>query len=168
MRNKKNYLLVGISLLTVFIISLFLIHPNFAPDFIISTVTPDINLKDENFNGVDLKRNINELHVDDTQKDVNNPQIHYLANGIRAITNKNGSIKKIAIDTNTNKSVKTSRGISLGDSLEKVKRNYGEDYFIRREQGIEILVYVDNNQFLEFWHWSNEVQEIRFVNTRID
>ena len=51
--------------------------------------------------------------------------------------------------------------ISAGDSLEDVKKYYGNDYYKRREQGVEIIVFEDKKIFFEFWYWNNEVQEIR-------
>ncbi|MGX2962076.1 hypothetical protein JNUCC23_23020 (plasmid) [Peribacillus sp. JNUCC 23] len=158
MRNKKKLILGTISSVVIFAIIIILTPSN----FILSVITPDINLKDENFDGIDLKQNINKLNVDKNKEDINNPHIHYLSNGIGVITNENSTIKYIAINNYTDRSVKTSRGISVGSSLDNVKRYYGEDYYNRREQGAEIIVYIDNNRFLEFWHWNNEVQGIRF------
>ena len=158
MRNKKTLILGVISLVVVFLIISFLIAPNFT----LSLVTPDINLKDENFDGVHLNQNINELNVDEISEDILNPNFYHLSNGVRIITDENRNIKNIAITHDTDKTVQTSRGISVGDSLENVKKYYGEDYYNRREQGVGIIVYVNKNKFLAFWHWNNEVQEIRF------
>lgn len=157
-RNKKKLILGIICSVVIFAIVIIIIPSN----FILSVITPDIALKDENFDGIDLKGNINKLNVDENKEDSSNPDIHYLSNGIRVITNEKGTIKNISINHYTDRSVKTIRGISVGDSLDSVKRYYGEDYYTRREQGVGIIVYVDHNKFLEFWHWNDEVQEIRF------
>ena len=158
MRNKKNLVSGIIGSFVIFAIVIIVTPSN----FILSAITPDIALKDENFDGIDLKENINKLNVDENKEDSSNPHSHYLSNGIRVITNEKGTIKNISINHYTDRSVKTTRGISVGDSLDSVKRYYGEDYYTRREQGVEIIVYTDNDQFLEFWHWNSEVQEIRF------
>ncbi len=158
MRNKKTLILGTISIVAVFTVIIFLIMPN----FILSVVTSDINLKGENFDGIHLNQNINELEVDEITEDNLNPNFYHLSNGMRVITDEKRFIKNIAITHNTDKTVRTSRGISIGDSLDIVKKSYGEDYYNRSEQGVEIIVYVDNNTFIEFWHFNNEVQEIRF------
>ena len=158
MTNKKKLILGIICSVVIFLIVIIITPSN----FILSVITPDIALKDENFDSIDLKKNINKLNVDENLEDSNNPDSHYLSNGIRIITNEKGTIKNISINQYTDRSVKTNRGISVGDSIDSVKLYYGEDYYTRREQGVEIIVYTDNNQFLEFWHWNNEVQEIRF------
>ena len=158
MRNKKTLIFGTISLVAIFTIIIFFIAPN----FILSVVTPDINLKDENFDGIHLNQDINELNVGEISEDILNPNFYQLSNGVRVITDENRFIKKIAITHDTDTTVKTSRGISVGDSLDNVKRYYGEDYYNRREQGVGIIVYVDKNKFIEFWHWNNKVEEIRF------
>jgi len=161
MRNKKKLIIGTISL--VAIISIFTIVILLAiPNFILSVITPDINLEDESFNGIRLNQNINEFNIADISVDINNPNFYNLSNGVRLIADGNGIISNIAITYDTNQKVKTSRGITVGNSLENVKRYYGEDYYNRREQGVAIIVYVDDNKFLEFWHWNDEVQEIRF------
>jgi len=154
MSNKKKLILGSISLIIIF--------PIIIMGILLSVATSDINLKDENFDGIDLMQNINKLYVDKSKEDINNPHIHYLSNGIRIVTNENDTIKYIAINNSTDKSVKTNKGISVGDSIYKVQQFYGEDYDNRSEQGTEIIVYNDSNRYLEFWYWNNEVQEIRF------
>lgn len=161
MRNKKKLIIGTISV--VAIISTFTIVIFFtAPNFILSVITPDINLDDESFDSIRLNQNISEFNIADISGDINNPNIYNLSNGVRLITDENGNINNIAITHDTSQTVKTSRGITVGDSLENVKRYYGEDYYNRHEQGVGIIVYVDDNKFLEFWHWNDEVQEIRF------
>lgn len=161
MVKKKKYLL-GIMSLVIFLAvgmsSIYLI----APHIIFSVITPDINLKDEKIGSINLNQNISEFNEGDVSKESNTLNTYYLSNGLRLITDKNGSIRIIAITHDTDKTIKTSRGITVGDSLENVKNNYGKDFYNRQEQGTEIIVYVDNNKFIEFWHWDNKVQEIRY------
>ena len=157
MKNKGILILGSISLVVVFLVISFL----FAPNNMLSLVTRDISLKDENFDGIYLNENINKLNANEISEDILNPNFYYLSNGLRVITDENKNIRNIAITHDTDKNVKTYRGISVGDSLENVKKFYGDDYYTRREQGVEIIVFVDKNKFLEFWYWNNEVQEIR-------
>jgi len=163
MKNKGR-LLGSTGLIVVFLMIVFLITPN----FVLSLITADINLKGENFNGIHLNENMSKLNPDRISKDTLNPNFYYLSNGMRVITDENKNIKNIAITHDTDKNIKTSRGISVGDPLENVIESYGEDYYKRREQGVEIIVYVDKNKFLEFWHWDHEVQEIRLGYNRIN
>ncbi|MFJ8234181.1 hypothetical protein ACIQ34_00390 [Ureibacillus sp. NPDC094379] len=154
----KGMVIVGsTSLVVVFFIIVFLIAPN----FVLSLITADIHLKGENFNDIHLNENINKLYPEGISNDTLNPNFYYLSNGMRVITDENKNIKNIAITHDTDQNIKTSKGISIGDPLENVIKSYGEDYYKRREQGVEIMVYVDKNKFLEFWYWNQEVQEIR-------
>jgi len=130
MRSKKKIILGTISLIITFAILIIVI--------LLSVDTPDINLKDENFDGIDLMQNIiNKLNVGEILKDTLNPNFHYSSNGMKIITDDNKNITNLAITHDTDKNVKTSKGISVGDSLEEVTKYYGEDYYKRREQGVE-------------------------------
>lgn len=160
MRNKKKLIMWTISIITIISTCTLVIYFT-TSNFILSVITPDINLADENFNGIYLNQNINEFNKADVSVDINNLKFYKLSNGVRLITDESGNINNIAIPHNVDQTVKTSRGVTVGDSLENVKRNYGADYYNRHEQGFGIIVYVDNNKFLEFWHWNDEVQEIR-------
>ena len=163
MKNKGR-LLGSTGSVVVFLMIVFLITPN----FVLSLITADINLEGENFNGIHLNENISKLNPDSISKDTLNPNFYYLSNGVRVITDENKNIKNIAITHDTDKNLKTSREISVGDPLENVIESYGEDYYKRREQGVEIMVYVDKNKFLEFWYWDHEVREIRLGYNRIN
>jgi hypothetical protein len=147
--------LVAISIL---IFSVLLLSPN----LIFFADKPKPNLEDENFGGMNLNQNINEINEVPVLENKDNPNIYYLSNGMRLITDKHGTIKMMAITHKTDKTVKTSRGISIGDSLETVKKTYDYEYDNREEQGVGIIVYKDNNHFLEFWHWDDKVTEIRY------
>lgn len=148
--KKKKYLLGFISLVAILIVSIFYLN------------TSEISLDNENFNGINLNQNINEFNEGDFSVDSNNQNFYNLYNGLRLKTDENGSITSIAITHDTDKKVMTSKGITVGDSLEDVKKKYGEDFYNRQEQGAEIIVYRDDNKYIEFWLWNNTVQEIRF------
>lgn len=53
--------------------------------------------------------------------------------------------------------------IRVGDTLQEVIQKYGTQYYKRVEQGMSIIGYVDrtNNTFIEFWHYNEEIYEIR-------
>ena len=112
MRNKKKLIIGTISLVAIisaFIVVIFLTAPN----FILSMITPDINLEDENFNGIHLNQNITEFNKADISVDIDNPNFYNLSNGVRLITDENGDINNIAITHDTNQTVKTSRGFTV-------------------------------------------------------
>lgn len=112
MRNKKKLIIGTISLVAIisaFIVVIFLTAPN----FILSMITPDINLEDENFNGIRLNQNITEFNKADISVDIDNPNFYNLSNGVRLITDENGDINNIAITHDTNQTVKTSRGFTV-------------------------------------------------------
>ncbi|MBM7661048.1 hypothetical protein JOC85_001820 [Bacillus mesophilus] len=53
--------------------------------------------------------------------------------------------------------------IRVGDSLQEAIQLYGSNYYTRVEQGMSIIGYVDraNKTFIEFWHYNDEIYEIR-------
>ncbi|MFC0216050.1 hypothetical protein ACFFK0_26985, partial [Paenibacillus chartarius] len=151
---------IGIAALSLVIIWFALIL--FAPQFIYTIITPKTNLEAENIAGVTLSKKIIDYSKEDFSQDHHNPNTYYFLNGVRVTSDTSGKFKSIDITHNTSKSVKTSRGITVGDSLEKVKAAYGENFYRRHEQGAGIIVYVDKRSFMEFWHWNDIVQEIRY------
>ena len=50
----------------------------------------------------------------------------------------------------------------VGDSIEEVKKFYGENYYTTVEQGMDAIGYVDRNRKINlvFWHYQGEVYQI--------
>ena len=50
----------------------------------------------------------------------------------------------------------------VGDSIEDVKKFYGENYYSTVEQGMDAIGYVDRNRKINlvFWHYRGEVYQI--------
>jgi hypothetical protein len=87
---------------------------------------------------------------------------YFLREGIEIATDKNGyKIIRFIINDNN---VKSEKGISIGDSKEKIVDLYGENYYTRLEQGFNIIGYVDKEKdwSIEFWLAEGGVCMIRF------
>ncbi|WP_148449953.1 hypothetical protein [Gorillibacterium timonense] len=65
--------------------------------------------------------------------------------------------------------LQTEKGIRLGDSKEKVLALYGGDYYTSREQGADIIGYIDHEEHLtlEFWCSEGKVAEIRLDDSTV-
>ncbi|MNR46927.1 hypothetical protein D3C85_1659620 [compost metagenome] len=74
----------------------------------------------------------------------------------------NDKIIRISITSLNAESLRTNRGIGIGESIDKVKQLYGSSYYTRWEQGVSIIGYVDVKETLEFWYVDNEVVQIRY------
>ncbi len=86
-----------------------------------------------------------------------------------------GSIMRLIITGTGNKTfnnpLHTAKGIKLGDTKEKVLSMYGNKYYISKEQGADIIGYIDHKQkiTLEFWCInSGKVAEIRLDDSSVN
>lgn len=71
----------------------------------------------------------------------------------------------------TKTNLKTSKGIVVGSTKQDVIASYGLSYYNRREQGVNIVGYVDHklDATIEFWLEEDEkVAVIRLEDTNID
>jgi hypothetical protein len=166
----KKLGVVSILLLCVIVVFYAALQFHFVPRSVYSLLTADIDLSEENINGVKpglsirdktfIRQYGNELvrsgdHVDHTY--------YLLKDGVEIATKKGDpTILRIQVTSQSDPLVKTSKGIAVGDPLEKVKKAYGDHFYTRSEQGINIVGYVDDEKTLEFWHWENHVQMIRY------
>lgn len=66
---------------------------------------------------------------------------------------------KIGFGEISDSSVRTTKGIRLDNRKEEVIQAYGNDYYIRKEQGVTILGFYDrqNLRTLEFWLYKDRV-----------
>ena len=120
-------------------------------------------LQTENINGFSV---FDDIHSDRfigiygklNHKSADNDLYNYykIQEGVEIATSANGGILRFIVE---NSSIATSRGIKVGDSLVKVKKAYGENFYKRTEQGLDIIGYVDkkSHQSLEFWHDQKKV-----------
>lgn len=70
----------------------------------------------------------------------------------------------------TKTSLKTSKGIVIGSTKQDVIDSYGLSYYKRREQGVDIVGYVDQKlgTTIEFWFGDGKVELIRLDDATID
>lgn len=134
-------------------------------------LTQSTDLSKESLAGISLYQSIQDetfiQKFGEGNNDHRNSTYDYyqFKNGFQVATQLgDNKIIHISIGLNSNKSLSTSKEIFAGDPIEKVKKKYGEKYYERTEQGIDILGYVDkkNHRIIEFWHWNGNVQHIRY------
>lgn len=88
-----------------------------------------------------------------------------LNNGLIIATNKNRQIIRIMINVKSDNSIKTSKGIGLGNSVDDVIKAYGENYYKRMDDiGIPVIGYVDQKRkvTIEFFNYQNKVTIIKY------
>jgi hypothetical protein len=150
---KKIIMLTILLFLLAFV---FLLKPSFPRSFH-HFVTPGTNIKNENINGLYLFDNVNDkkfvkIYGKQTFKSQDNDLYNYykIQDGVEIATNNKGDILRFIIETG----IPTDKGIEVGDSINKAKALYGEKYYKRVEQGVDIIGYVDkkHHQSLEFWY----------------
>lgn len=148
---------------------------NLAPRYYYALVTTSSNLNNENINGLKLHHSMkDDWFINKYGKEygrIDNVLFDYykLKDGLVIATNKReDKIIRIVITNESDKSLKTNKGIGIGDPIEKVKQLYGDRYYTRWEQGFKIIGYVDGNETLEFWYGINNLDEIRYDISEMD
>lgn len=143
-----------------------IISPNLSRSFH-HAFTKSIDLKAENIEGLKLYDNIHSdkivsMYGKQTQQSPNSIEYNYfqLRKGIEVVGNSKGEVLRFIV---TDKVLETAKGIKLGDNDIKVKDVYGNNYYSRREQGAEIMGYIDKEKSIsiEFWMHDNKVVLIR-------
>ncbi|RFU70612.1 hypothetical protein D0469_05620 [Peribacillus saganii] len=165
MLKKIGLIIIILSLLLTGVFFLLIKHN--LPRSYHHTFTASTELKGENINGMNLFDNINDKkfldkYGEELLESANNENHKYfkIDSDIEIAVNKYGEIVRFIVG----RDVATSKGIKVGDSVKKVKSAYGKNSYLRSEQGVNILGYVDKkrNQSIEFWHVQNMVIFYRF------
>jgi len=167
----KKYLGFLIILLVIIGLSFpSIISPNLGRSFHhIFTQSTDLN--GEEVEGLKLYDNISSDKIVslygkqiEQSRDVAKYNYFQLRKGIEVAVNSKGEILRFII---TDRDLETAKEIKLGDSDIDVKNAYGNNYYYRREQGVDILGYIDKikNTSIEFWMHDNKVVFIRFDDT---
>jgi hypothetical protein len=167
MKKRKR---IGITILILFVMgSIYFWGSNFSPRYYYTLITDNTNLSNENINGLKLHRSMkDDWFIGKYGKEyerIENALFDYykLKDGLVIATKKgNDKIIRISITTLNAESLKTNKGIGIGESIDKVKQLYGASYYTRWEQGGSIIGYVDGKETLEFWYVNNEVDQIRY------
>lgn len=164
----KKIIISIISILSIFLIFIFVFKGNFSRKYH-HKVTKSANLSEENVDGLYLSDEIDSEKIKAKYGEIsslsrNHDQYNYhlLKDGIEIATEKNDNkIIRFIVD---DEKFKTNKGIEIGDSKDKVIEAYGENYYIRREQGLDIIGYVDKGKecSIEFWLTEKGITMIRF------
>ncbi len=167
----KKWIIFSIILLVIMGLSFnSKILPNLSRSFH-HTFTKSIDLSDENIEGLRLYDSIDDEEIvlrygKQTKQSRNVTGYNYfeLRKGIEVAANTKGEILRFIV---TDEKIETTKGISLGDNDIDVKDAYGNNHYSRREQGAEIIGYIDkeNNTSIEFWISDDKVIMIRLDDT---
>jgi len=135
--------------------------------------TQTTNLSQENIDGLQMYHSIDNKEFAEKYgtnlKIIDNALFDYykLSDDLEIATNKQRQIIRIIINTETNNTIKTSKGIGLGSSIDEVISAYGTNYYKRTEEQMPwspVIGYVDHKRkvTIEFWNVKNKVVEIRY------
>lgn len=147
----------GVVFLLLFI---FLLPPKFSRSYHHFWVK-ETNLSEEQVDGLKLDDKVNRKDLERSNGN-QNYDYYELRKGIEVATDKSAATIVRFIVTNDEQ--ETVRGIKIGDSKEKVIGEYGENYYTRLEQGLDIIGYVDkkNETSIEFWLGNDGVLMYRY------
>ncbi|AFS79701.1 hypothetical protein Curi_c27080 [Gottschalkia acidurici 9a] len=165
MRNR----IIFIAIISIFISILFnsIIKPNLGrgTHHILAEST---DLSEENIEDLRLHDNIRSSKIiskyGDKMKesrDVVDYNYFNLRKGIEVAVNSEDEILRVIA---TDDELKTSKGIKIGNNDTDIRSAYGNDSYYRREQGMDIIGYIDKEKScsIEFWMVDNKVELIRF------
>lgn len=168
---KKYYLTLFI--ISVVFIGLFfnsIVKPNLGRSFH-QAFASSTNLNDENierlklFDNIQSKKIVSVYGIQTVQsRNVTGYKYFQLRKGVEVAVNNKGHILRFIV---TDDILETAKGIKLGDKGANIKDKYGNDYYFRREQGTDIVGYVDKtrNISIEFWMYDDKVVLIRLDDT---
>lgn len=171
---KKNIIKLGI-VLGILLTTVFWIIGVIPPDSrsYHHTFTKSTDLSNENVDGLYLGDKIDsekvvskygEIHIQ--SRNVDDYNYYCLNKNIEVATKKDDhNIIRFCVDNETCKAkIRTEKGVGFGDKKDKVIKLYGENYYNRIEQGLDIIGYVDKekNCSIEFWLIEEVVCYIRF------
>lgn len=138
----------------------FFFSPNFSRLYH-HMLTKNTNLSQEQIDGLHLNDTINCKGLEKS-RDVEEYDYYELRKGIEVATRKSevNIVRFIVTDSEQ----ETVRGIKIGDEKEKVIKEYGENYYTRLEQGVDIIGYVDKKKqtSIEFWLADGKVDMYRY------
>lgn len=165
----KRMIIFVASIGIIFLLSALTLDQNF-PHSYHYLITSTTNLGNESVDGLSLNddyysKKILEKYGKKTEqsRDVENYDYFQLSNGIEVAVNKKGKITRFII---TDSGLETAKGIKIGDTKKDVIQAYGDNYYFRIEQGLDIIGYIDKkrNISIEFWIADNKVNFYRLDN----
>jgi hypothetical protein len=74
------------------------------------------------------------------------------------------TLSRIIVSNGSPVQAKTAKGIAVGSTKKQVLEAYGDHFYQRKEQGLDVIGYMDPKQktTLEFWMMDDQVQVIHF------
>jgi hypothetical protein len=148
----------------------FAAYVNFGPRNAHYWTVKTTTLDQETIGNLSPDQSVNDLKPAPTT-DQNNSLFDYYTweSGTKIATNVNDD-KIIRIIVDKSGASTTSKGIQVGSSKGEVIQAYGNDYYKRVEQGLDIIGYVDKrlNRTIEFWLVNGKVYSIRLDNGAMD
>ena len=167
MKKRFKVMIIILVLISCFILSTTAFSQR-SRSFIFTKTT---YLNEENIGGLQLYDNIDSKEFV-KKYGMNTPKLdndlfdyYKLSNGLTIATNKNRQIIRIAIDDSPGNSIKTSKNIGIGSSVDEIIKVYGNKYYKRMSDiGVSVIGYVDKDRKinLEFFNYQNTVTMIRY------
>jgi len=139
--------------------------------------TKTTNLSQENIGGLQLYQSIDseefvkKYGTNSKRKDNALFDYYNLSDNLVIATNKDRQIIRIIKDNESDRDIKTSKGIGLESSVEEVIEAYGKNYYKRvSDFGIPVIGYIDKakNITIEFFYYEDKVEEIRYDITSME
>lgn len=167
--NRKVFkiIIIVLALVSCVIIG-FSVFSQRSTSFIFTKTT---NLSEEHIEGLQLYDNIDSkefikkygIKIQRLEKDLFD--YYKLSNELAIAVNKNRQIIRIAIEDTSGNSIKTSKNIGVGSSVDEIIKVYGNNYYKRMSDiGVSVIGYVDKDRKvnIEFFNYENTIVMIRY------
>ena len=167
----KRKIITSILIIPIVLLGIFSFKANFSRNFH-HALTKSTDLSKENVEGIYLNDEIDSEkivskygEISEFSRDNSLYNYYFLRKDIEVVTNREES--KIIRFIVNDKNLKTGKGIKIGDKKDKIVKLYGGNYYIRLEQGANIIGYVDKEKdySIEFWLGEEGVIFYRFDYT---
>lgn len=166
-RNIFKIIIIILVLVSCVIIG-FSVFSQRSNSFIFTKTT---KLSEEHIGGLQLYDNINSkefikkygIKIQRLENDLFD--YYKLSNDLTIAVNKNRQIIRIIIDDTSGNSIKTSKGIGVGSSVDEIIKVYGNNYYKRMsDTGVPVIGYVDKEREIniEFFNYEKTVVMIRY------
>ncbi|SEQ78769.1 hypothetical protein [Piscibacillus halophilus] len=130
--------------------------------------TESIDLSQENINSISISSNKNDIleafGIPNQVEEVENPKSQYLIyDGIEF-----GLIEEKVNRYYIQENYETTKGIVIGDSKDRVIKEYGQNYYERVESNIETLGYFDKDHMINIEFGIHENKVVAVIVEKID
>ncbi|MFD2442500.1 hypothetical protein ACFSO7_00575 [Bacillus sp. CGMCC 1.16607] len=169
---KRNIFIFTITIGMILLLSAFSFNDSF-PRSYHHKFTKTTDLSKENIEGLFLNDKFNNEEIlqkygkrVEQSRNVTDYDYFDLKPGIEIAVNKTGEITRFIV---SNGNVETAEGLKIGDEKKDVIRAYGNNQYVRAEQGAEIIGYVDKKReiSIEFWLFNDKVNLYKLDNNKM-